>query len=337
MEDLFTKAAIIAAAAVATFSSFPSTAQQQPAAQAQHQTVPAAPNSGQPTQSEPTQTPGATQSPSATASQSPGATETNPSTNRSTEYASAPALRLEPVKAELQGKLDSTSTKTGDSVVVKTKEDVKTPDGAEIPKGSKLVGKVTIAQGRGEGKENSQIAIQFDHAELQSGQSLPIQSVIQSVAPAGDNGSQKSTGEYASPTGSGSAMKNAPSAPNSAGVNSGTTNSGMNGNSARGQPGTSANAPQAPNPANAGTAGENSGAPAPGTIVARSGNVAIRMTAIPGVLLANNINGQPFSNASGMLLGARRDIHLDGGTEMVVAVASAPGNTSGGPTSPNNR
>jgi hypothetical protein len=58
--------------------------------------------------------------------------------------------------------------------------------------------------------------------------------------------------------------------------------------------------------------------------VARNGNVAIRTTAIPGVLLANGINGLPFSNASGLLLGARRDIHLDEGTLMVVAVAGAP-------------
>ena len=70
--------------------------------------------------------------------------------------------------------------------------------------------------------------------------------------------------------------------------------------------------------------------PAPGSIVARNGNVAIRTTAIPGVLLANDINGLPFTNASGMLLGARRDIHLDGGTQMVVAIAAAPEGAGGG-------
>ena len=74
----------------------------------------------------------------------------------------------------------------------------------------------------------------------------------------------------------------------------------------------------------------NSGMPAPGTIVARNGNVAIRTTSIPGVLLANDINGLPFSNASGLLVGARRDIHLDGGTQMVVAVAAAPQAAGGG-------
>ena len=70
--------------------------------------------------------------------------------------------------------------------------------------------------------------------------------------------------------------------------------------------------------------------PAPGSILARNGNVAIRATSIPGVLLANDINGLPFTNASGMLLGARRDIHLDGGTQMVVAVAAAPSGAGAG-------
>jgi hypothetical protein len=74
----------------------------------------------------------------------------------------------------------------------------------------------------------------------------------------------------------------------------------------------------------------NSAMPAPGTIVARQGNVAIRITSIPGVLLANDINGLPFSNASGLLVGARRDIHLDEGTRMVVAVITAPQGTGSG-------
>ena len=74
----------------------------------------------------------------------------------------------------------------------------------------------------------------------------------------------------------------------------------------------------------------NTGMPAPGSIVARSGNVAVRTTAVPGVLLANDINGLPFSNASGLLLGERHDIHLDGGTQVVVAVAAAPQGAGGG-------
>jgi hypothetical protein len=61
-----------------------------------------------------------------------------------------------------------------------------------------------------------------------------------------------------------------------------------------------------------------------GTVVARKGNIAIKTTAIPGVLLVGNANGQPFSNASGALLGAQQDVQLNDGTVMVVAIAMMP-------------
>ena len=64
--------------------------------------------------------------------------------------------------------------------------------------------------------------------------------------------------------------------------------------------------------------------PKSGTVVSRQGNVAIKTTALPGVLLATNANGQPFSNAAGALLGAKQNIHLDGGTEIVLAVMDTP-------------
>jgi hypothetical protein len=67
-----------------------------------------------------------------------------------------------------------------------------------------------------------------------------------------------------------------------------------------------------------------SSAPVAGTVVAKNGNIAIRTTAIPGIFLAGNVNGQPFSNAAGALLGAKQDVHLEGGTVMVLAIAAAP-------------
>ena len=66
-----------------------------------------------------------------------------------------------------------------------------------------------------------------------------------------------------------------------------------------------------------------SGYPAAGTVVARQGNIDIKTTSIPGVLIASASNGQPFSNASGALLGARQNIHLDGGTKVTLAIADA--------------
>ena len=63
--------------------------------------------------------------------------------------------------------------------------------------------------------------------------------------------------------------------------------------------------------------------PAAGTVVAHQGNIDIKTTGIPGVLIAANSNGQPFANASGALLGAKQNVHLDGGTQFTLAIADA--------------
>lgn len=288
MDDLYMKAATVVAVALASFSSFPSPAQQQPEQQPAQQTQPATAPGQQNANSEP----------------------------------SIASAQLKPVTGELVNKLDSKSAKQGDSVVVKTKEDLRFPGGAEIPKGSKLVGHITNVQARVDGKENSQIAIQFDRAELKDGQNMAIESVIKSVSPAEGAGSAMDNGV---PGAYGSTPGVAGGSPSAPGMNG--SNSGVNPKMANNRPGLASNTTAQPGVTDQTT---NGGMPAPGSIVARNGNVAIRATAIPGVLLANDINGLPFTNASGMLLGARRDIHLDGGTQMVVAIAAAPGGTGGG-------
>ena len=289
------KAAIMVAVALSAFSSFPSPAQQQDPQQPQTAT-PSQQN--QPASAAPSQ------------SQPAAPTQAQPAQPAS-------SIQLQPIKGALVANLDSKSAKQGDSVVVRTEESVKTANGTEIPEGSKLVGHVTNVEPRSDSRENSQIAIQFDRAELKSGQNLPIASVIQDVAPATGGTTGNDNGMPSSSISGASASASAAGG----GTNPSTGDNGMSPNSASNRP-----APDSNTPAQSGTPDQNanSGAPAPGTVVARTGNVAIRVTAIPGVLLANSITGQPFVNASGLLLGARRDIHLDGGTQMVVAVAEAP-------------
>jgi hypothetical protein len=218
----------------------------------------------------------------------------------------APVIEMSPVKGELVSKLDSKTAKTGDSVVVQTKASVKTADGTEIPKGSKLVGRVLAAKPSAPG-ENSQVALQFDHIELKGGQSMAVHSQIQSITPAGDTASTNGSGALSGSPAGGSAT------PSASGANGGSRANG---------------APQ-------GTGGESAaaarnGAPAAGTVVARSGNIAIATTSVPGVLLANNAPGQKdprMAQASSILLGAKQDIQLDGGTEMVLGVSAAGGGT----------
>ena len=224
-------------------------------------------------------------------------------------------LALSPVTAELTSKLDSKTAKAGDSVVLKTTEKATMADGTIIPKGSKITGHVTEAQAYVASSDNGRVTLQFDQAEIKNGQNMPIKSAIQTVTPAGTDADASASGlpsggVVTPSTSSGSAPNGTASPGTGAATAAGTRSAVDNSNP-------SANA----------ASGANS-APAPGTTVARNGNVVIKTTAVPGVLIASSVNGQPFSNASGALLSARQDVHLDGGTKVVLAMATSPASGS---------
>lgn len=232
------------------------------------------------------------------------------------QSAATAGAEMSPVNGELVDKLDSKTAKTGDSVVVKTKSNVTTADGTQIPKGSKLVGKVVQAKPSGQGNDNSQVALQFDHVELKGGQNMPIRAEIVGL-------SASDSEMNAAPN----TMASTPSAPSAGPAPS---NGSMNGASSA-----SASQAQEPTPSQAPTdsSAAASAGPAPGTVVARTGNIAIHTTSIPGVLLANNEPGQQdprMAQASGILLGPKRDIHLDSGTRVVIGVAAASNVSQGG-------
>ena len=186
-------------------------------------------------------------------------------------------------------------------MVVQTKTPVKTPDGTEIPKGSKLVGHVLAVQPSQPG-QNAQLALQFDRVELKGGKTMPVHSQIQSISP--PDGAASASGISAT----GGGATNGPQTGGSANPStSRAANDGSNASSAAPGAGSAAN-----------------GSPAPGTVVAKTGQIAISTTSIPGVLVANNAPGQQdprMADASSILLGARKDIQLDGGTLLVVGVA----------------
>jgi hypothetical protein len=242
----------------------------------------------------------------------PAARPDTPPSSEASAVPAAPAAEMRPVSGLLVSKLDSKTAKTGDDVVVQTKASVKTADGTEIPEGSKLVGHVIAVQAS-TGGQNSQVALQFDHAELQGGQNVPIQSQIQSIgsaqAPSGASGAMSEPSMAG-----GSATPSASAAPERGMSGAGASNAGT-------APG------YTPSPSSAPTAAA-SGAPTAGTVVARNGKIAIRTTSIPDVLLANNEPGQQdprMAQASSILLGARKDVQLEGGTPMVLGVAATSG------------
>lgn len=262
------------------------------------------PPSSTPQANPPTQTnpePGATQTSPGKPS-SPGVATPVPSTANSPEVAT-PQLR--PVTGELESKLDTKDAKAGDAIVVKTTSPATMAEGVEIPKGSKIVGHIIDVAPQGQGSENSRVTIQFDQAQVQGGKSMPIRSVIQSVAPPGTSSGPDAAG-------------GPPATTPASGVTAGG-NSPSSGSSATTAPGTAS-----PSQPAAGASQARAAPPAPGTVVATRGNLAIKTTSIPGVLLIGDVKGRPFANASGALLGAKQDVRLDNGTVMVVAIMAAP-------------
>lgn len=294
---------LLPAAALAVVSSLiaaqqpsPSTNPQQssPGSMHQHESAPANPNGIQ------TTAPGGMTSPAVPV----------PSTANAPEAANG---SLRPVKGELVTKIDSKSAKPGQSVVVKTTEKATTANGVVIPKGSKIVGHVTQVQAHSKQTPNSQVTVKFDEADLKNGQKMPIQSVLQSVGSAADqmaaNDNGMGPGTPMSAPSSGAPMAGAPGTAGGATATTPSTNSTM---------------------ATQGDTAAGNGQPAPGTVVATQNGVAVKTTAIPGVLIASEADGKPASNASGALVGARQNVHLDGGTKVVLAIAEIPSQNGNG-------
>jgi hypothetical protein len=259
--------------------------------------------------------------PQSTSSTNPSPTVAVPHT---ADAAGVNSAELRPVTGELVKKIDSKNAKAGDEVVVKTTENATFADGVALPKGSKLMGHVTEVQAHDKSNENSKLTLQFDQAELKGGQKMPIKSVLQALAPAAGSDAAQS-GSFGS---SGSGVSGAYSGPAPGGsTGSGSTGSGSTGSmgndrsSAPMPPQTTTGAPTAGS--SPGMAPAPNGLPAAGTVVAHQGNIDIRTTGIPGVLIAAQSNGQPFTNAAGALLGARQNVQLDGGTKVTMAIADA--------------
>jgi hypothetical protein len=92
---------------------------------------------------------------------------------------------LTSVQTELTSKIDTRNAAVGQAVTARTTQTAKLADGTTFPRGTKLAGRITQvqAQDKASGRTGSLLAITFDHAELKSGQTLQLRSVIQTVAP----------------------------------------------------------------------------------------------------------------------------------------------------------
>src|SRR5215813_12476372 len=68
------------------------------------------------------------------------------------------------VNAQLTKRIDTKKAKVGDTVEAKTTGAVTLPDGTELPKGTKLTGKVTDVRARSNSDKTSHIVFTVDEA-----------------------------------------------------------------------------------------------------------------------------------------------------------------------------
>jgi hypothetical protein len=297
------------AATLFAFAAAPLFAQQPPPVN------PSTPPAASPASPQSTQPPStAAETPAPPSQAQPTQSSSADSSSKAVASAETQPVELRSVNGELRSKLDTKTAKTGDNVVIETSSTVKTADGTEIPKGSRLTGHV-VAVKASENGATSQVALDIDHAEIKGRESLPIHSEIQSI------------GSETDKSGSDAMPRSAQAPAASAGApNSGSAAGMPTGAAAGASPNASTNTPGYAPGYTPGTTAANGG-PAAGTIVARNGRIAIRATSVPGVLLANNAPGEQdprMAQASGILLGAKKDVVLDSGTKVVLGVSSTP-------------
>jgi hypothetical protein len=85
------------------------------------------------------------------------------------------------IPAELSKSVDAKKAKSGDPVVAKVSQDLLSNGQIVIPRGAKVMGHVTEAQGGKKG-ESSSLGIAFDKIIMKDGKEVPLQATIQAMA-----------------------------------------------------------------------------------------------------------------------------------------------------------
>jgi hypothetical protein len=236
---------------------------------------------------------------------------TTPATSASTQTnstTSAAAQSGAVVPVELSKSIDSKKAKVGDEVTGKVLSDVRSGGSVAIPRGSRLLGKITEANARGKGDATSSLGIAFDRAVLKDGSTLNLVSTIQAVI-APPQLTPPSMGEE------GGASAPAPNAGGGgmAGPIASTTGAVANtAGSAVGAVGQTA-----------GSAVGDAGADVGLAAGANSPAITSRTVGVVGIK-GLELNASADSNSSGSLFtSSGKSVKLDGGTRLLVNVSAA--------------
>jgi hypothetical protein len=195
--------------------------------------------------------------------------------------------------------IDAKKAKTGDEVVAKVTQDMKTTSGEVlVPKDTKVVGHVTEAQARSKEQKESQVGIAFDRAVMKDGGEMQMPMSIQAIIGPQNQNNQDNAGGG---NGSGSAP-----APGSGG-NSGTGRaSGMAGSAPAPTTSPSSGAGNSPTDAQEGT---NARPP-----------ITAQTQGVVGISDLKLTNSAPSANEGSVVSSEKNNVKLESGTLMLLRV-----------------
>jgi hypothetical protein len=85
--------------------------------------------------------------------------------------------------AKIDSKLSTRNAKVGDVFSAKILKSWKLTDGTEIPKGSKITGKVALVKSKKEGDGTSTLSFKLDTIEVKGGAPVPVHAAIVAIGP----------------------------------------------------------------------------------------------------------------------------------------------------------
>lgn len=87
------------------------------------------------------------------------------------------------MEAKIAVKISSKNAKVDDAVAAKTLRTYKLADGTEIPKGSKIDGKVISVQSKKAGNGDAMMTFRFDQIEVKGGAAIPVHALVVAIGP----------------------------------------------------------------------------------------------------------------------------------------------------------
>ena len=105
-----------------------------------------------------------------------------PAHARAAQATAAPLPAGTGIYVELNAGVDSKKAKAGDAITLHTTEAVKpSNDQMTLPKGTKVIGRVTQSEAKSKGANESTLGLAFDKAVLKDGHEVSLNVIVQAI------------------------------------------------------------------------------------------------------------------------------------------------------------